>query len=151
MSATPHWQITDHFSLRNSPLDRSPRLAKTASVQQSNCLCWSESPPINSSFRKFTFRFQSSKLFNELDFHCSHVQHLVRTGFLLHFMQHYLVKSWFRQLFGYCIFLRSTKSNAGPPKLSSLMDRLSINSQSTISKTAAFVSSWVYEWETAGR
>ena len=50
-------------------------------------------------------------------------------------MQHYLVKSWFRQLFGYCIFLRSTKSNAGPPKVSSLMDRLSINSQSTISKT----------------
>ena len=50
-------------------------------------------------------------------------------------MQHYLVKSWFRQLFGYCIFLRSTKSNAEPPKVSSLMDRLSINSQSTISKT----------------
>ena len=36
-------------SLRNSPLDRSPRLAKAASVRQSNCLCWSESPPINSS------------------------------------------------------------------------------------------------------
>ena len=45
-------------SLRNSPLDRSPRPAKTASVQQSNCLCWSESPPINSSFRKFTFGFK---------------------------------------------------------------------------------------------
>ena len=50
--------ICDVTSLRNSPLDRSPRLAKTASVQQSNCLCWSESPPINSSFRKFTFGFK---------------------------------------------------------------------------------------------
>ena len=62
-----------HSSLRNSPLDRSPRLAKTASVQQSNCLCWSESPPINSSFWKFPFWFQSSKLFNNLDFYCSHM------------------------------------------------------------------------------
>ena len=59
-------------SLRNSPLDQSlrPRLAKTVSVRQSS---WTESPPIKSSFQKFPFRFQSSKLFNNLDFYCSHV------------------------------------------------------------------------------
>ena len=38
--------------------------------------------------------------------------------------------------FGYCIFLRSTKINAGPPKVSSLVDRMSTNVLSAISKTA---------------
>ena len=36
---------------------------------------------------------------------------------------------------GYCIFLRSTKINARPPKVSSLVDRLSTNVLSAISKT----------------
>ena len=34
-------------------LDRCPRPAKTASVQQINCLCWSERPAINSGSWKF--------------------------------------------------------------------------------------------------
>ena len=60
-----------------------------------------------------------------------------RTGFLLHFMQHYLVKSWFRDNFlDIAYFFGPPKVNVGPPKVSSLMDRLSINSHSTISKTA---------------
>ena len=37
---------------------------------------------------------------------------------------------------GYCIFLRSTKINAGPPKVSSLVDLVSTNVLSAISKTA---------------
>ena len=37
--------------------------------------------------------------------------------------------------FGYCIFLRSTTINARPPKVSSLVDRMSTNVLSAISKT----------------
>ena len=48
-------------SLRNSPPDRCPRPAKTASVQQNNCLCWSERPAISSGFWKFTFPKYCSK------------------------------------------------------------------------------------------
>ena len=54
-------------------------------------------------------------------------------------MQHHLVKSWLN-LFGYCTFLRSTKINARPPKVSTVVDRMSTNVPSTISKT---VRSWV--------
>ena len=54
--------------------------------------------------------------------------------FLLYFMQHYLVKSWLNH-FGYCIFLRSALINTRPPKVSSLVDRMSTNVLSTISKT----------------
>ena len=45
--------------------------------------------------------------------------------------------------FGYCIFLRSTKINAGPPKVSSLVDRMSTNVLSAISKTAATLKAYV--------
>ena len=44
------------------------------------------------------------------------------------------------KLCGYCIFFRSTKLNAGPPKVNSLMDRLSTNAPSTISKTGVSMS-----------
>ena len=46
-----------------------------------------------------------------------------------------LLKSWVNH-FGYCTFLRSTTINTGPPKVSSMMDRMSTNALSTISKTA---------------
>ena len=44
-------------------------------------------------FRSSWFWMQNSKLFDDLNFYCSHVKHLIRTGLLLHFnfMQHYLV------------------------------------------------------------
>ena len=49
------------ISLRNSLVDRCPRPAKTASVQQNNCLRWSERPSIISVFRKFPLPKYCSK------------------------------------------------------------------------------------------
>ena len=43
------------------------------------------------------------------------------------------------KLCGYCIFFRSTKLNAGPPKVNSLIDQLSTNAPSTISKTGLYI------------
>ena len=67
-------------SLRNSLVDRCPRPAKTASVQQSNCLCWSERPAISSVFFLNSHypnivpnTFQSLKQFSELNYHASQV------------------------------------------------------------------------------
>ena len=54
-------ELCQFHSLRNSPPDRCPRPAKTASVQQNNCLCWSERPAISSGFWKFTFPQYCSK------------------------------------------------------------------------------------------
>ena len=48
-------------NLRNSMPDRCPRPAKTASVHQSNCLCWSKRPAISSGFWKFTSHKYCSK------------------------------------------------------------------------------------------
>ena len=61
-STVPSYMLSKHkCSLRNSPPDRCPRRAKTASVQQNNCLCWSERPAISSGFWKFTFPKYCSK------------------------------------------------------------------------------------------
>ena len=69
-------------SLRNSLVDRCPRPAKTASVQQNTCLCWSERPAISSVFFFFfqihiaqiLFKtFQSSKQFSDLNSYGSQV------------------------------------------------------------------------------
>ena len=69
-------------SLRNSLVDRCPRPAKTASVQQNTCLCWSERPAISSGLFVFLNShcpnivqntFQSSKQFCDLNSHDSQV------------------------------------------------------------------------------
>ena len=48
------------LSLRNSLVDRCPRPAKTASVQQNTCLCWSERPAI--SFFFFFFQIHIAQI-----------------------------------------------------------------------------------------
>ena len=66
--------------------------------------------------------------------------------FEVFFMQHYLGKSWLNHLV-YCIFLRSTTINTGPPKVTSLVDRMPTNALSTISKTAKICRKTVLKWK----
>ena len=76
--------MSSMYSLRNSLVDRCPRPAKTASVQQNTCLWWSERPAISSVFLKIHIAqihcsyivqntFQSSKQFSDLNSHGSQV------------------------------------------------------------------------------
>ena len=110
-------------------------------------LCWSKIPAISSGFWQFllpkycskhvskfktvqwfNFSWSSSVLFNTYRY----------CFFSVVFHAALPCQIMIRSFFGYCIFLWSTKINAGPPKVSSLVmlvDRMSANVQSAISKT----------------
>ena len=132
--------------LRNSLVDRCPRPAKTASVQQKSCLCWSERPTTSSGFffkftlpkycskhiskfktvKWFKLSWFSSVVFNTNCYFCciSCSITLWNNDYILFWLLH--ISSAHQNS------CRTTKGI----EVSSLVDRMSTNVLSAISKTA---------------